>query len=480
MARKQTDQVYEAPVQPVDILAKRRNCTDIICLLLFIIFILVQVGVSIFAYVNGDPRQLVLPHDSNGRLCTSPKANLFFFNLLQCININALLTGCPTPQICVADCPSSNLYYLIPDHRTLLLQNYCKSDDLIAIYGSLPSSSQVSISNYSNLIAKNICPSYVLSSKPLFQRCLPSIISDAVNTVVNITAYDSVTNTNTTIYDNQTGQPVTNQLISKAIDYLSKLLNIKTVAQFVLEDFYHSAVLIIVLLLIAAVVSFIYIVITRWIVGPMIALMLIGIIGLLSFAIWFCTDRYLNLRNNNESTSAFQLKLQFDYYTQLAQTWLAFAIIAGIILLIILLIILVLIKRLRLAVGLIREASKAVTELVLIVFWPILPFAMQMAGLAFNITVAVYLASAAIPLYRVTNTTALSVNATFKPGDACNPSTFNNQSQNATCVFYKYGYNDPFSNSVTQGIVDFLNNYQWLPQFYNLFMFFWIQAFIIG
>lgn len=48
---------------------------------------------------------------------------------------------------------------------------------------------------------------------------------------------------------------------------LQVFLNILYLAQFALEDFVSSAVLIIVLLLIAAVVSFIYIIILRWILG---------------------------------------------------------------------------------------------------------------------------------------------------------------------------------------------------------------------
>ena len=103
-----------------------------------------------------------------------------------------------------------------------------------------------------------------------------------------------------------------------------------------------------------------------------------------------------------------------------------------------------------------------------------------MSLLAYNITVAVYLASAAKALYRVTNTTALSSNTTFKVGDPCTPATFNNESQNATCVFYRYGYGNPFSISETTPVINFLNDYQWVPQLYNLFMFFWFQAFVIG
>jgi choline transporter-like protein 2/4/5 len=478
MSRENPDQIYD--VHSSEILEKLRNCTDIICLLLFIGFIVVQVGVSILAYLSGDPQQLVLPHDSTGALCTSPNSNLFFFNLLTCINVKSLLNGCPTTQVCVSQCPTQNLFYAIDSHRTILLQNYCVSSSLIAKYGSLPTASQVSIAQYTDLVNSNICPFYAIESSPVFQRCIPSLISSVITSVQNLTATDNSTNTTQTIIDINSNTPITNQLISSAVNYISKLVNIQTVGQYVLEDFYSAAVLIIVLLLIAAVVSFIYIVITRWIVAPMIAISLIGIIALFVFATWFCITQYLELRTNSVSTSTFQVSLDYTYYLQLSSTWLAFGIISGIILIIIILLVLFLIKRLRLAIGLIGEASKAVSSLVLIVLWPILAFILQMAALAYNISVAVFLASAAKALYRVTNTTALSANTTFKVGDSCTPATFDNQSQNASCVFYRYGYGDPFSSVETTPVINFLNDYQWLPQFYNLFMFFWFQSFIIG
>jgi hypothetical protein len=47
---------------------KKHYCTDVICLLLLWIFIIALAFVSVFAYMNGDPAQLILPHDSTGLL----------------------------------------------------------------------------------------------------------------------------------------------------------------------------------------------------------------------------------------------------------------------------------------------------------------------------------------------------------------------------------------------------------------------------
>ncbi|VDI13387.1 solute carrier family 44 (choline transporter-like protein), member 2/4/5 [Mytilus galloprovincialis] len=48
---------------------KNRSCTDIICCLLFLIFIGGLVVVAIFAFKYGDPKLLLYPVNSNNELC---------------------------------------------------------------------------------------------------------------------------------------------------------------------------------------------------------------------------------------------------------------------------------------------------------------------------------------------------------------------------------------------------------------------------
>jgi len=463
--------------RPANMLEKRRSCTDLICLVLFLVFIGAQAGISAFAYWNGDPRQLMYPHDSSGELCTGSTIYLFFFDLSKCLGIDALVTGCMTPQICVTQCPTETLFYLVPGH-TNSLTKFCKPKDLIAQYGS--TTPTLTAIQYKNLVDSGSCPSYTLESKALYYRCLPSIITDAIDLTQQIVVSNG-TGTTTPILDPTSSQPITYQLIKSAISYISQLLSIKTTAQYVFEDFANALYILIVLLLIAAVASFLYILIARWIVGPLIWISLLAVVALLSFATWFSFDRYVSLKSDSDTTKNITLQLDINYYLNLSYTWLVAGIISALVLVIVLLILLVLIKRLRLAIGLITEASKAVTGIFFIVLWPIFPFILQMTCLAYSVSVAVFLSAAGKPLYRVTNTTAYCCGtATFKIGDSCEPATFSNQSQNATCTFYRYGYGNPFNTAETTAVINFLNDYQWLPQLYNAFMFYWLQAFCVG
>ena len=52
--------------------------------------------------MEGDPRILIYPSDSNGEICGkgqfSEKPYLFFFDITRCLRTSAVL-GCPTKQV---------------------------------------------------------------------------------------------------------------------------------------------------------------------------------------------------------------------------------------------------------------------------------------------------------------------------------------------------------------------------------------------
>ena len=90
---------------------KDRSCTDVLCLGLLISFIVLWGFIAIWAFNYGDPSKLMYPTDSFGDVCGrgdfSSKPYLLFFDLTKCISLSAL-TGCATPQVCVAECPGEN------------------------------------------------------------------------------------------------------------------------------------------------------------------------------------------------------------------------------------------------------------------------------------------------------------------------------------------------------------------------------------
>jgi hypothetical protein len=212
-----------------EIVKKRHNCTDVICLILFAVFLVIQVVLSVLIYVNGgDPKNIIMPRDSDGNLCTDSKPNLFYFNLAECINVNAFFTGCTSPTICVADCPADNHYYVIPSHRNTILSKFCRTSLLTSYFnGNVPSSTD--LNTYTDLVTKKICPAYTLSSEPVLSRCLPAFLSNIINSTQNILATaDNGTKFEITDLSN----PLSYGTIEKGAKYVLELSNLKNIGKF--------------------------------------------------------------------------------------------------------------------------------------------------------------------------------------------------------------------------------------------------------
>ncbi len=101
---------------------RKRRCTDIICLFVFILFLIVEVFVAIIALYFGRPEVFLYPRDSFGKLCgfyesVKDRPYLFFFDLAECakVGVSGFWSGCPTIQICVKSCPSEYWVYFLSE-----------------------------------------------------------------------------------------------------------------------------------------------------------------------------------------------------------------------------------------------------------------------------------------------------------------------------------------------------------------------------
>ena len=100
---------------PGNHITKNRSCTDVLCVLVFIVFLGGWVGVGVIGLLDGHPEQLVYPSNSRGELCGrgvhEDKPYVLFHDPTQCLSVSAIF-GCPTPQICVESCPdqTTSLY----------------------------------------------------------------------------------------------------------------------------------------------------------------------------------------------------------------------------------------------------------------------------------------------------------------------------------------------------------------------------------
>lgn len=114
----------------------------------------------------------------------------------------------------------------------------------------------------------------------------------------------------------------------------------------------------------------------------MVYLTILCLLLALAGATGFCVYQYIYLRNNpSDSTPEVTLANFYDFgvISSLKETWLVFAIIAGILFLIFALVILFLRKRIKFACEIIKETSKAIVLLPGTLFWPFFPFLLKIA-----------------------------------------------------------------------------------------------------
>lgn len=144
---------------------KRRSCTDIFCLILFVAFIAAWVAIAAYAYKNGDPQRLILPTDSMNRKCgvdssVLSKPYLVFLDLTKCVDLTVPLNGCPTTQVCVEECPQENF----------LLSLYTDQDDFEQIRSKLicdvDTASIKNLAEAKLLAQNNQCAEWYLKSQP--------------------------------------------------------------------------------------------------------------------------------------------------------------------------------------------------------------------------------------------------------------------------------------------------------------------------
>ncbi|XP_067661086.1 choline transporter-like protein 2 [Haliotis asinina] len=453
---KKFDPNFKGPI-------KQRSCTDVICCLLFFICVLLMVACSVLGYVRGDPIKLIYPTDSDGNLCGygdyASKPNLMFFDLLECakMGVGVITFGCPTPQVCVANCTSTYYVYLetkaletaaggmLTSERNKML---CKNNV-----------DPTATSDIQTLIDNTDCAPYYVENTAVIGRCIPSIFGQVADLASDLTTSGGYA------LQAADGTNVTGNALDSASYYLALFYQFKEYGELVYKDVVASWWMLLVGLGMAMLVAMIWIVLLRWLAGIMVWITIFALLGLLGFSTYYSYSKYYEMKTSNTtSTYGFSpsFAANFNYFLSLQKTWLAFGCISATITTIYLLLILCLCSRIRLAIQLIKEASKAIGSMFSTLFWPVIPWILEIAFIAYWAVSAVYVASMGEANYysNSTNTSTDGVNY-YLQRIPCTPSS---STAGSVCEFVKYGGDE----------------YTIVMQVYLLFMFLWVLNFIIA
>ncbi|XP_023337602.1 choline transporter-like protein 4 [Eurytemora carolleeae] len=252
---------------------KSRSCTDVLCLLLFLAFLGGWGAISYIAFSQGNPLQIVYPSNSSGQICgrdgNDGKPNLFFHDLTKCISVAAAL-GCPTPQVCVESCPekTTSLYACLKASEVAGIPPSTICLDLLEEYREYctPMSDEewkLGKEDPLQLIQDRKCPAYILQSIPVIGRCIPDfgIIgnSTSANDTIISDGFDAILDAN--------GDTLNSQKVYEILEYMTELLNAREISEKVWADLVSSWYWILAGQGLALVVSFLWILLMRFLPG---------------------------------------------------------------------------------------------------------------------------------------------------------------------------------------------------------------------
>ncbi|KAI9219001.1 plasma-membrane choline transporter-domain-containing protein [Blastocladiella britannica] len=332
-----------------------RKCRDVFWLILFVAYWVGMAILAILAIVNGNPNRLYVPTDSNGNQCgldTSSvpgganlilKPYLYFFDP----------TSGTAAQVCVDACPSATGLSLY------------SSGNYVCQTGSAPTSASTLLS----LQNSGKCTAVVYASSPVLNRCMPSADLAVALAMGLSTSSSSASSTATTL---STVSTIMGTGLSLARGFIQDFM---TTWQWMLGA-----------LGCCVVACFIWLFLLRFIGGFLTYLTLFAVeIGLGAMA-WY-TYTLWQAQVTANAALASPTAAQQQQQTVNMVLFIVCASLAGIFLLMMI----AMRKRIRIAVRIIKEASKAVAAMPMIVVFPITSYIAIIVLSVYYLIIAIYI-----------------------------------------------------------------------------------------
>ncbi|XP_048004473.1 uncharacterized protein LOC125240570 isoform X5 [Leguminivora glycinivorella] len=417
---------------------RSRSCTDVVWLIVFLLFLGAWGYVGYYGIKHGNVEQLLAPMDMKGRRCgldstLQDKKYLVFFDISECLSPTTAISGCKTPQVCVNECPKETIVFNKGNYMAPTFNDW--RSKMICVDGI--NTATMTYDEAVQYMNDNKCASYVLKSQSVLSRCIGYLTEMECKDQGNGTS--ALTDTKCV----RNPKEVQKQLREKAtvLDSYVGWLAAKWVTFFtsgnerdahilssqIAQDLVQSRWYMLGALVAVVVLCFLYILILRWVVTPVVWVSIVGLLALLAFSCYLCYDQYVFYKSKSAGLYSTSYSLQGVFQSMFSkhQTWLALLIILAIILVVVLLIVIFLRSRITIAIALIREGSKAVIDIKSTVFFPIFPWIIQCGVLAYFATVLVYLLSIGEPEFKVVGmNNTCDCGGFYKDQDTCNPSVF--------------------------------------------------------
>jgi len=383
---------------------KDRGCTDIICLLVFIVFFAGMAVLAYFAFQYGDPWRIINGYDSFGNTCGSNNTAvegldaslngrdltdypyLFYFDFTVMLPTSLVSLGVfdgtggsieTTMMICVKECPSDLFMAYtstpISDYPSYTGttrmkhyydqyvngSNFCQYDlfedeDLVELFQNNNYSSVQDNKYVTKTGSSGPCPDYVLPADPVLNRCIPLF-----DTITDL-ATDLASDESSTLID------ITDSVTDGINSMFGSNVSASEIMTYAMSDLMNSYQELAIMCASSLVISFIIILLLGWIAQIIIyAIAIATAIACLAGPAYFWYVWYEAYQEYQDST------IKLESTSENVDTLMYYAIIISVICLVVLLLIIFLRSRIGLMVTLFKEAGFMVMRMIVILFTPI-------------------------------------------------------------------------------------------------------------
>lgn len=465
-----------------------RSCTDVFWIILFLIFLGGWMYIGYYGYQNGNIEKLLAPMDSNGKRCgvdsgVINRKYLLFFNLANCLRPETPITGCPTPQVCVEECPQRTVKFI--EQLTSANFNEMKRE-MVCIDGV--NTETMTYSDALQYMNEDKCAGLILQSQSVLFRCIgdlstipckgpPKPTTNWMQTDGDTTCVRNPKEGQMSLFNRATAlDTYIGRIVASLVTAFTKnerdthILSSKIVQDLVQSRWYLAGAL-----LAVVIICFIYIVLLRFVITPIVWASIGGLLALLIFTSYLCYGNYVYYRDNpiqlHQTTN---LKGYAQSIFSKASTWMVILIVTAFLSFILLVMVVFLRNRIRIAIALIREGSRALSAVKSTVLLPIFPWIFQCAVIAYWLFLFMSLLSIGTPIFKTANLKSDTNCKCLYTEDNmdCDPNKFTLSSRDlsggpcrqATCTFQSFE---------TPQIILYLH-------LANFLGFFWTMFFITG
>ncbi|XP_011563044.3 choline transporter-like 2 isoform X2 [Plutella xylostella] len=469
-----------------------RSCTDVLWLIIFILFLGGWGFVGYYSFTNGDVERLLAPIDSKGRRCgldadVMNKKYLVFFDITKCLSPEAPITGCPTPQVCVSQCPDTTILFesvLTASSLDQLRARMVCSDDV--------NTQTMTLQQAQQYMQQEKCAKFVLQSQPVLYRCIGDLSTlkcqDGRGSTLRpagqaagaeVCVRDPAAARSTLVHRATALDSYVGLIVASWVTFFTRdERDLQVLSSQIVEDLVQSRWYLAGALVGVVVLCLVYIVLLRWVVAPVVWTSIVGLLALLGFSLYLCYRNYeYYLANPVSLIQTTNLKGYAQSIFASHRTWLALLVALAVLLVVLTLMVIFLRNRITIAIALIGEGSKAVSDIKSTMAFPLFPWLIQCVIIGYGVVVLVYLLSIGQSTFSVVNFANDTCNCNgkyTKDYESCDPVEFTANCHDsaspalpcrqATCHFT--GIESPYSVTYMQIV--------------NVVGFFWAMFFISG